>query len=144
MKDGVRMSNTGLLLDTHVWVWLMLGEKLNNNTQALIEQYVDSGQLFLSCISLWEVSMLAAKNKIHLDRPCYEWIDAALNEPQINLVTLTPEISVESAFLPGEFHGDPADRLIVATARVEVLTLLSRDEKILAYSASKYLNALAV
>ncbi len=138
------MNNSGLLLDTHTWIWLMLGEKLNARAQALIEQQAESGNLYLSCISLWEVSMLAAKNKIHLDRPCIEWIDAALMEPQINLISLTPAISVESAFLPGEFHGDSADRLIVATARVELLTLLTRDEKILAYAGNKYLNTFAV
>ena len=138
------MNNTGLLLDTHVWIWLMLGEKLTMKTQALIEEYAESGCLFLSCISLWEVSMLASKNKIHLDRPCSEWIDAALDDPIINLITLTPAISVESAYLPGEFHGDPADRIIVATARVELLTLLTRDEKILVYSNDKYLNSVAV
>ncbi len=138
------MSDPGLLLDTHVWIWLMLGEKLTLKTQTLIEEHAESGGLFLSCISLWEVSMLAAKNKIHLDRPCSEWIEAALNEPKINLITLTPAISVESAYLPGEFHGDPADRLIVATARIELLTLLTRDEKILAYSDNKYLNSVSV
>ncbi len=138
------MNNHGLLLDTHVWIWLMLGEKLNVKAQTLIEKHAESGHLFISCISLWEVSMLAAKNKIHLDRPCNEWITAALNEPQINLITLTPSIAVESAYLPGEFHGDPADRIIVATARIEVLTLLTRDEKILSYSNNKYLNAVSV
>ena len=138
------MNNTGLLLDTHVWIWLMLGEKLNLKIQTLIEEHAESRHLFLSCISLWEVSMLAAKNKLHLDRPCNEWIEAALNAPKINVMTLTPAISVESAYLPGDFHGDPADRLIVATARVELLTLLTRDEKILAYSNNNYLNAVAV
>jgi PIN domain nuclease of toxin-antitoxin system len=138
------MNNSGLLLDTHVWIWLMLGDKLSLKNQTLIEEHASSGRIFLSSISLWEVSMLAAKNKIHLDRPCNEWIDAALKEPKINVITLTPAIAVESAYLPGEFHGDPADRIIVATARIEILTLLTKDEKILSYSKNKYLNAIAV
>lgn len=137
------MNKTGLLLDTHIWIWLMLGENLTLKSQSLIEEHAQAGRLFLSCISLWEVSMLTAKNKIHLDRPCHEWIDAALNEPQINVISLSPAISVESAYLPGDFHGDPADRIIVATARVELLTLLTRDEKILVYSRNKYLNAVS-
>lgn len=140
----MQMNSQGFLLDTHVWIWLMLGEKLSTKIQTLIAEHAESGRLFLSCISLWEVSMLVAKNKIHLDRPCNEWIDAALNEPAINLISLTPVIAVESAFLPGEFYGDPADRIIVATARIELFTLLTRDGKILDYSENKYLNTIAV
>ena len=138
------MHDMGLLLDTHVWIWLMLGEKLTSKTQILIDEHAEFGRIFLSCLSLWEVSMLASKNKIHLDRPCNEWIDAALSEPKIHLMALTPAISVESAYFPGDFHGDYADRIIIAAARVELLTLLTRDEKILAYSSNKYLNTVSV
>lgn len=136
------MSKQNLLLDTHIWIWLMLGEKLSIHTQKLLEDNAISGNICLSCISIWEISMLAAKNKIHLDRPIQEWVIDALTNPKIHLIPLTPDIAIESAYLPGDFHGDPADRIIVATARKDTLTLLTRDQKILDYSKNNYLKTI--
>ncbi len=79
-----------------------------------------------------------------LDQPVLTWIRTAIKLSGIHLARLTPEITVESTELPGVFHGDPADRLIVATARIMNLTLITRDEKILEYGRLKPVQTLAI
>src|SRR5438552_17129195 len=116
---------TAILFDTHAWLWILAGEKhfptkINN----LLEEYRQNNALFLSDISLWEVSMLAKKGRIILGQPTLTWLKNAIKSSNVHLIHLTPEISVESTELPGEFHGDPADRLIVATARILKLSIL--------------------
>jgi len=94
----------------------------------------------ISAISLWEISMLEAKTRILLDIPCLEWMNKAIKLTHCQIFPLTPSIAVESCSLPGNFHEDPADRIITATARVEGLTLFTRDERILEYSSKKYVS----
>ena len=91
---------------------------------------------------MWEVSMLASKNRIILEGDTMEWINKALSAPGISLYPLTPEIAYESAHLPGNFHGDPADRMIVASARKLNATLVTFDQKILEYSNHGYVQVL--
>ncbi|MEM9273740.1 MAG: type II toxin-antitoxin system VapC family toxin [Cyanobacteria bacterium P01_F01_bin.143] len=135
------MSNTdrGILLDTHTWIWLFSGSKeLATETIAYINLLGSKGKVFVSAISVWELSMLVAKNRITLAKPINQWVEESLDQPGVNLSVLTPEIAIESSFLPGNFHGDPADRMIVATARLNDLTLLTRDRKILSYGKNGY------
>jgi PIN domain nuclease of toxin-antitoxin system len=113
---------------------------LARRTVSLIGKAAKENALFVSAITLWEMSMLVAKEKIILDMPVLEWILKGLRAPGINLVPLTPQIAVESCQLQGKFHGDPADRIIVATARIEELTLITRDQKILDFGESHYVN----
>lgn len=134
----------GFLLDTHVWVWLINGDKLAKRMVEQIDRAAKENLLFISALSLWEISMLVAKGRIILDMPVLDWISKSLEAPGINLLPLNPKIAVESCNLPGDFHGDPADRMIVATARVEDLTVISSDQKILDFSKSHYVKVLAV
>jgi PIN domain nuclease of toxin-antitoxin system len=108
-----------LVLDTHVWIWIMEGVKteLSAATIRLIERSAADSALAISAISVWEVAMLEKKGRITLSRSIDEWTKAALTAPGIRLVDLSPEIAIESTRLPGEPHGDPADRIIIATAR---------------------------
>jgi PIN domain nuclease of toxin-antitoxin system len=132
-----------ILLDTHVLVWYVNGsEELSKPLQKLITQALEQGQAYVAAISLWEIAMLDKKQRIILTIPCLEWIKKSLEITGLGVVPLTPSIAVESCQLPGTFHGDPADRMITATARVEGLTLLTRDKHILTYSRSKYISAL--
>lgn len=134
-----------LLLDTHVWLWLISGEKtLSSKSLSIIQTANETQTLYLSDISLWEMSMLASKNRIILNQPVLAWIHMAIKLTGVRLIRLTSEICVESTELPGMFHGDPADRLIVATARVMNLHLMTRDAKILEYGHSKFLQVLAI
>jgi len=127
------MPTNNLLLDTHIFIWLMNGDSnLSKKAQQLIEKAHKNGNLFISAISIWEVSMLEEKQRIVLNKPCLEWIKSALHYG-IQLSPLSPEIAVESCHLPQYAAGDPADRIIIATARIESLLLLTCDERILMY-----------
>jgi PIN domain nuclease of toxin-antitoxin system len=135
----MRMSSAGgselLLLDTHYWIWLQLGirTRFPAPLRKAVESHAAHGGLLLSAISVWELGMLEAKGRIRFNSSCAEWVTAALATPGLSLVPLTPEIAVESTRLPGQFHGDPADRIIVATARRMNARLLTRDRKMIAY-----------
>ena len=133
-----------LLLDTHTWFWHVSGDMtLKVRARNIINAAAQEGRLFLSAISTWEVAMLEAKGRIHLTMPTLQWIEAALDKFPTRLIYLSPKITVESCQLL-DMHGDPADRLIVATARVENLTLLTRDNKIQKYAKTKQLRTISV
>ena len=134
----------GVLLDTHSWIWLFSGSReLSQRIINRIDKAGKQGKVFISAISVWELSMLVVKNRITLSKPIHQWVEESLNQPGVNLSLLTPQIAIDSSFLPG-FHGDPADRIIVATARINDLILLTRDQKILSYGEENYLYCLEV
>lgn len=136
-----------LLLDTHVWVWLSLGTP-GVIKPALLKRLAAADRnhpLHVSILSVWEVAQLAAKARLHLSMPTKTWVERALGHPALRLVALDrPAIAVESNELPGTFHADPADRLLVATARIGGYTLVTRDRKILDYGKAGHVNVLAV
>jgi len=116
------------VLDTHVWIWWnMQPRNLSKKVYALIENASNYDELLLSAISPWEFSKLIAKQRISISCDPEYWISVALNMPKLRLVSLTPQISYRSTVLPAPFHQDPADQIIVATAREENATLISKD-----------------
>lgn len=128
---------SGILLDTHVWLWFMTGSKeLSVTSQTKIDHCLKDGMAFVAAISSWELCMLETKGRIQLTMPAGEWIQQSFSQTSLTPIDLRPDIAFESCHLPGTFHGDPADRLIVATARIEGLTLMTRDTKIHTYSKS--------
>ncbi|MBK9161996.1 MAG: type II toxin-antitoxin system VapC family toxin [Nitrosomonadales bacterium] len=132
-----------VLLDTHVWVWLLNGDrKLNPKALKAIEQSLAEEAVLLSAISPWEVAMLVSKGRLTLDRDVGEWVSAAAGIPGIRIEAITPEIAVASTRLPGNIHPDPADRLIAATARHLGALLITEDQLLLNYAAAKHLKAL--
>lgn len=132
-----------LLLDTHAWYWLIDGSpRLPDRARRTIEGAAVRGELVVSVMSAWEIAMLEAKAHVAFDIGCLDWIRQAL-APPIQLVPITPEIAVESTRLPEPFHRDPVDRLLTATARVDGLTLMIRDRRILDYAAQGQVRALA-
>jgi PIN domain nuclease of toxin-antitoxin system len=134
---------SALLLDTHVWIWLNEGlPELSAQQRQRLDDAARRGEAWVSIISVWEVSSLHSKQRLHLGTSCLDWAQRAL-APPLALAALTPQIAVECNGLPGQFHNDPADRIIVATARVEGLTVVTRDRQILDYAAQGYVNALA-
>ena len=133
-----------LLLDTHCWLWVQTGDgNLSKGAMAAIEEDGGRGGLLLSAISIWELSMLVAKRKIVLRCPLLDWVYEALKTPGLSLVPLSPEIAVESTRLP-TFHGDPADRIILASARHTGAIVATRDRAILEYSKQAHVSALAI
>ena len=141
------MSNRdlGILLDTHTWIWLFNGStELSQDATKQIDLATNRGAVYISAISVWELSMLVAKNRVKLSQPIHQWVKNSFNQPGVNISPILPEIAIESSFLPGGFHGDPADRIIVATARTNNLTVLTRDKKIIKYGKQGYVNCLKI
>jgi PIN domain nuclease of toxin-antitoxin system len=135
-----------ILVDTHIFVWLLSGsEELTANARHEIESCTkNEGQVLISAISIWEIGMLSQKGRITLKKPTLQWVKEALKAPYIYLAALSPEIAIESCQLPGEFHGDPADRIITATSRVLNVPLLTKDARIHEYAKGGYLECIAL
>jgi PIN domain nuclease of toxin-antitoxin system len=133
-----------LLLDTHYWIWLQAGSREAGAASAwkAIHHAIASGSWLLSVISVWELGLLESKGRIQLDRPCEEWVRNALATPGLSVAPLTPEIALASTRLPEPFHADPADRIIVATARSLGARLATADSKIREYARKRHLTIL--
>jgi PIN domain nuclease of toxin-antitoxin system len=130
-----------VLLDTHVWVWLLQGsERLGPKARKAIQRSLANGAVLVSAISPWEVAMLTSKGRLVLDRDVGEWVQTALSLPGIRLEPISPEVAVASTRLPGDIHSDPADRMIAATARHLGLTLVTADKLLLDYSKDGHLK----
>jgi PIN domain nuclease of toxin-antitoxin system len=131
--------SSGLLLDTHVWIWLNNGSpELKPAIIREIDHAANRGELFISAISAWEVATLVSKKRILLRTSIQEWINQALSQPGVELVPLSPAIAVESTVLPNGLNADPADRMIVATARIKSLVLMTRDENMQQYAKAGF------
>ena len=121
-----------IVLDTHIWVWWVHGERLSPEQLERLSGFEEEG-LGVSIFSCWEVAKLVERGRLKLRRSVAEWFDHALAYPGVQLLELTPEIIIDSTSLPGSFHRDPADELIVATARVRRCSLATADKRILNY-----------
>lgn len=122
------------LIDTHVLLWLLEGhEQLAPEKVAYLEgQAVGSG-LSVSAISFWEVAMLVSKGRIALSCDPLRWRELALSKPGLEEIPLDGQVGIQAASLPSPFHADPADRMIVATARARSWELATFDRRILDY-----------
>jgi PIN domain nuclease of toxin-antitoxin system len=136
------MPEPVILLDTHCWIWIQFGqvEKFARTARATIEKAARRNALRVSVISVWEIGMLESKGRLELKMNCSEWIRQALATPGLALVPLSPEVAVESSRLPGRFHGDPADRILVATARIFGLDLMTKDDRLLEYGSQRHIR----
>ncbi|MGH8582001.1 MAG: type II toxin-antitoxin system VapC family toxin [Gammaproteobacteria bacterium] len=120
-----------MLLDTHVWIWWLTGQpELPPGQREALDRLAERELPFLSAISLWEAQMLHAKGRLTLDRPFDRWLRAAACPEMVRILPLDVDVVLSLSTLPARFHGDPADRIIVATARVFDLPLLSFDSAI--------------
>lgn len=133
-----------LLLDTHVWIWLVNAEPgLSMRVRRAISTSAVESRVLVSAISVWELGMLEAKGRIRLEQDCETWVRRALGLAGMRLVPVDDRVAIASTRLPGAFHGDPADRMLVATARVLDATLVTRDADILTYGRTGYVRTLA-
>jgi PIN domain nuclease of toxin-antitoxin system len=133
-----------LVLDTHVWIWLM-DQQTRELSRAAVEAIRHASRetvVYVSAMSLWEVSMLTARKRVSLSLDCLAWVQQAMRAPGVQVAALTASIAVDSTRLPGNPHGDPADRVIMATARQLGARLVTCDRRILAYAEAE--QALAV
>jgi PIN domain nuclease of toxin-antitoxin system len=121
-----------IVLDTHILIWWVnQSDRLRESTLQRIE--AESDAVAVNAISLWEIAKLVQGGRLQLSIPVEDWIEQALAYPKVVVVPLSPIIAVESTRLPQPFHKDPADELIVASARVLACPLITYDGKILNY-----------
>jgi PIN domain nuclease of toxin-antitoxin system len=123
-----------IVLDTHIWVWWVNGSSELSASKSQILSSRQADGLGVSVISCWEIAKLVEKGRLALAMPVGQWIDQALAYPGIRLLPLDPKIAVASTQLPQPFHNDPADQIIVATARETDCPIATDDGKILSYA----------
>jgi PIN domain nuclease of toxin-antitoxin system len=120
-----------VLLDTHVWLWWLLGsERLQPQERRSLDRLAASGSSHIAAMSLWEAQMLHAKGRLSLDRPFQTWLRQAVAPGVVQLLPIEVEVVIALDQLPENFHGDPADRLIVATGLAHGLLLATYDRAI--------------
>jgi PIN domain nuclease of toxin-antitoxin system len=123
-----------IVLDTHIWIWWVHDTPQLAATQAAVIAKHEADIIGVSVISCWEVAKLVEYQRLVLPCDISTWFQQALTYPGVQLLELTPEIAIESTHLPGTFHRDPADQLIVATARIHACPIVTADNKILNYT----------
>ena len=132
-----------ILLDTHVVVWAVEGHRrLGGAAGARIEEARRMDRVGISAITPWEIALLVEKGRLRLALEVGAWMKALLGARGIDLLPIEPAIALDSVRLPGDFHADPADRLIVATARYWRAPLLTADRAILDYAADGHMQAM--
>ena len=132
-----------IILDTHVLIWTVDADaRLGPAARTAIAEAALKESVGISAITPWEIALLSEKGRLRLNRDVGAWIDAALGLPGIRLAPILPAIAVDSVRLPGMFHADPADRLIVATARHHGAPLLTADRAILEYAAGGHVSVI--
>lgn len=121
------------LLDTHVLIWWVGGiRRLSPRQVRAIRRASLDDPLIVSDISLWEIAVLHELGRIELDLPLRDWLERAVAPPLVRRVGISPAVAAEVAALPRSFHRDPADRIIVATARLLGVAVVTSDERIVA------------
>ena len=133
-----------LLLDTCAIIWIALNEPIRPEARIAINTAAASDEkLRVSPISAWELGLLSAKGRLAAAKSPISIFGEVIATPGIKVEALSPELLIESSFLPGALHGDPADRILIATARAFDLTLVTRDQSILDYARAGHVRALA-
>ena len=134
----------GLLLDTHALVWAFNHGDLSSAALTAIDHlWTDGGQLVISKISAWEIGMLARRGRLSLPASPLRWFNGVLATPGAMLADLTPEILIDASDLPACTMRDPADQILVATARALDLPIMTRDRAILSYASEGHVRAIA-
>ncbi|MCX4162943.1 MULTISPECIES: type II toxin-antitoxin system VapC family toxin [Paraburkholderia] len=127
-----------IVLDTHALVWWVTADPtLSKKAKAAIDRELAGGEIIVSAISAWEIAMLVDREKLVLSMDVASWLATVSAIEAVRFIPIDPETAVKSVELPGEFHKDPADRMIVALARKFSVPLVTKDEKIRAYAHVK-------
>jgi PIN domain nuclease of toxin-antitoxin system len=133
-----------LLLDTHAAIWITRNEPLAAPaTEAMNAAHQASVTVFVSAITAWEVGLLVSRNRLNLLMTPERWFAGLLSVPGIGLAELSPALLIASSFLPGDPPRDPADRIILATARDFGATLITRDRLLLKYGQAGQVSTIA-
>ena len=130
-----------IVLDTHVLIWVMDDDtRLGAKAKRIIVDAWRDNEVGVSAITPWEIALLVEKGRLRLAREVAEWLDVALTAPGVRLLPIEPAIALDSVRLPGTFHADPADRIIVATARRWGGSLITADAAIVAYGEAGHVD----
>jgi PIN domain nuclease of toxin-antitoxin system len=132
-----------ILLDTHAVVWMPDAGKLSAAAEGALReaQQLDT-PVFISPISAWEIGLLVARSKLALPTSPGAWLKA-MTDAGLAWAAMTADVLISSSFLPGDIHDDPADRILVATARAYGYRLMTRDQRLLHYGAAGHLQVIA-
>jgi PIN domain nuclease of toxin-antitoxin system len=125
-------------------IWLFEQQPMTRQSREAIQDAARTDGVLVSPVSAWEIGTLASRvsTRARFDPSPWIWLDDVLRLPGVRLTALAPRAAIESAFLPGEFHRDPADRLLIATARDLGAPLVTRDALILAYARQGHVDAI--
>lgn len=127
-----------IVLDTHVWVWWISDpDKLSRKARRSIDEAIAERSIYVSSISAWEVALLVLRDRLTLTMDVRDWVARSESLPFLNFVPVDNAIALKSTHLPGRFHSDPADRIIVATALVLGAPLITKDRKLLSYAHAR-------
>jgi PIN domain nuclease of toxin-antitoxin system len=133
-----------LLLDTHAAIWIARNESLARPAiDALNAAHQAAGIVFVSAITAWEIGLLVSRRRLNLLTTPQRWFARLLDVPGIRLAELSPDILIASSFLPGEPPRDPADRILLATARELGAALITRDRLLLKYGEDGQVSTIA-
>ena len=124
-----------LLLDTHVWIWILAGDarRIGRRARSLLTRAESRDALRISPVTLFEVMALHAAGRLQLTHPPDEWIRQAIASAPVRIAELSPSIAIDAGRIPRDVLADPMDRLLVATAAKMEATMLSADARILQY-----------
>ncbi len=123
-----------ILLDTNVWLWWVQDpERIKESARCRLDAEESQNGLLVSAVSFWEIALKVSIGKLVLPMDVQSWLAKARAYPGIRVIPLSAEAAVESTQLPGSFHNDPADRFLVAQARIRNIPLATADGKILPY-----------
>lgn len=120
-----------VILDTHVWIWWLLpGSPLPDRERLALDRIAADGGIYLPAICQWETQMLHSKGRLEFPLPLADWLKRATAADMLKVLPLSADVVIAVDALPTAFHGDPADRIIVATARAYELPLATHDSAI--------------
>lgn len=131
-----------ILLDTCAALWIVADEISQATTEVLADALAAGLPTYVSPITAWEIGTLARKGRFKSNYAPQRWFEVLMSTPNTLLAGLTPRVLLESSFLPGNLHKDPADRIIAATAREYGFTVMTRDKPLLDYAKEGYLSAI--
>jgi PIN domain nuclease of toxin-antitoxin system len=138
------MTTDRYLLDTCALMYLAQDERVSADAEVVLRALPPAtDRICTSAFSAWEIGMLVGKKRMNITKHPLTWFDDVVRKMSARVLEATPSILVASSFLPEPVHGDPADRIIIATAREHDLTIITRDKAILAYGAAGHVKTLA-
>jgi len=137
-------TRSNLLLDTCAVIWMAGDLPLDPEAERQISNAFSNNEtITVSAVTAWELGLLSRRGRLPTAKPPFELFERFTNRSGVSVAPVTPAMFIDSSFLPGDFHSDPADRIVVATARALELTVVTRDSAILDYAQRGYVLALA-